>query len=133
MRTHSSKGNDGFTLIEVLIAIAILMVGIMAVMQLFPKSLRQSRIAAERTAAATLASSQLSQLRVMNNPALIQTWIANNTSQTLTSIDRINSLYQGWTTSVQRVTENGDTLRVTFTVKMQDGRSETFVTYVTNP
>jgi Tfp pilus assembly protein PilV len=109
------------------------MVGIMAVMQLFPKSLRQSRIAAERTAAATLASSQLSQLRVMNNPALIQTWIANNTSQTLTSIDRINSLYQGWTTSVQRVTENGDTLRVTFTVKMQDGRSETFVTYVTNP
>jgi type IV pilus modification protein PilV len=133
MRMHGSKGNAGFTLIEVLIAIAILMVGIMAVMQLFPKSLRQSRIAAERTAAATLASSQLSQLRVLNNPAMIQSWIANNTSQTLTSIDRIYSLYQGWTTSVQRVTENGDTLRVTFTVKMQDGRSETFVTYVTNP
>ena len=54
---------SGFTLLEVVIALTILAVGIMAVMSLFPASLAQQRVAAERTVIAALARTQLSEVR----------------------------------------------------------------------
>lgn len=122
----------GFTLLEVLVALAILSTGIMAAMQLFPAALRQTHAAAERVAAANLASSELSRLRVLDvqrNDFL--SWLDRNTLESLDATGRAYALYDGWFTTVQRTGGTSDTYRVTFSVQMMDGRRETFVTYVT--
>jgi len=125
------RNEHGFTLLEVLIAIAILGVGIMAIMQLFPASLNQSRLAAERTAAATAANSELSRLRALNNSGDVSEWIRQNVLHNLTAIDRAYALYDGWRTTITRTSDSEETYRVTFHVQMLDGRMETFVTYIT--
>jgi len=122
------KEKGGFTLLEVLIALAILTVGIVAAMQLFPYSLRQSRAAAERTAAAHLADSQISRLRAMDIGQDFSQWVDKNTPFQPGGAD---DLYNGWSTTVQRTGINTDTYRVTFSVQMLDGRRENFVTYIT--
>ncbi len=126
MKTHA-----GFTLLEVLIALVILTVGIIAAMQLFPASLRQSRLAAERTAAASLATSEMSRLRALDLGTDFASWLDRNTLDTLTTSERAYALYNGWSTTVQRTSGLNDTYRVTFSVTMLDGHRETFVTYVT--
>ena len=126
MRRH-----DGFTLLEVLIALAILGIGIIAVMQLFPASLRQSQLAAERTVITGVANSELSRLRAIDLNTKLDTWKERNTFHTLTEIERIYALYEGWSSTVTRVPGARDTYRVTFTIERTDGRTETFVTYVT--
>ncbi|HRT65943.1 MAG TPA: prepilin-type N-terminal cleavage/methylation domain-containing protein, partial [Candidatus Hydrogenedentes bacterium] len=65
-RNPSASGRAGFTLLEVLVALAILATGILGAMQLFPASLRQTRAAAERTAAANLANSEMTRLRSLD-------------------------------------------------------------------
>jgi prepilin-type N-terminal cleavage/methylation domain-containing protein len=125
------KRNGGFTLLEVLVALAILTGGIVAAMQLFPHALRQSRAAAERTAAANLANSELSRLRAIDIGHDFTSWLGRSTLDTLGHVEQAYALYNGWTTTVQRIAGVGDTYRVTFSVQMFDGRRETFVTYVT--
>lgn len=125
------KHDGGFTLLEVLIALAILTIGVMAAMQLFPASLRQSRVAAERTAAANLANTELGRLRAIDVGRDFSTWLQRNAMDTLNEAERAYALYNGWSTTVQRTQGIGDTYRVTFSVQMLDGRRETFVTYVT--
>jgi type IV pilus modification protein PilV len=124
------RHRDGFTLLEVLIALAILTIGIVAAMQLLPYSLRQSRAAAERTAAAHLANSEMSRLRAMDigQQEGFRQWLNLNT---LRAADASYDLYSGWSTTVQRMGIDSDTYRVTFSVQMLDGRRESFVTYVT--
>ena len=125
------KEKRGFTLIEVLIALLILTVGILAAMQLFPAALRQSRAAAERTQASQLADSQMSRLRAMDVGHDFARWVDRNTLDTLSTTGRSYALYNGWSTTVQRTGADSDTYRVTFSVQMMDGRRENFVTYVT--
>lgn len=126
------KNEHGFTLLEVLIALGIIGIGIIAAMQLFPSSLKQARMAAERTAAANVANSELGRLRSINNPEAFKAWLDKNSLRCITdSIEKIYSLYGGWQTSVQRMSDSDETYRVTFNVRMMDGRAETFVTYVT--
>lgn len=125
------KNEQGFTLLEVLIAVAILGVGIMAIMQLFPASLNQSRLAAERTAAATAANSELSRLRAINSGTDMSDWLRQNMMHNLTAVDRAYALYEGWRTTITRTSDSEETYRVTFRVQMLDGRMETFVTYIT--
>ena len=130
----------GFTLLEVMVALTILGVGIIAIMQLFPTSLRQSRIAAERTTVASLARTELGRVRaggVFNQGSeeefvqYIQRWATRNPMRTLNEAQRAYALYEGWRSSVERVQDTVNLFRVTFSVEMSDGREETFVTYVT--
>jgi prepilin-type N-terminal cleavage/methylation domain-containing protein len=125
------RRNGGFTLLEVLVALAILTGGIIAAMQLFPHALRQSRAAAERTAAANLANSKLSRLRALDIGHDFTSWLGQDTLDALAAAAQAYDLYNGWSTIVQRTGGGGDTYRVTFSVQMVDGRRETFVTYVT--
>lgn len=131
------KENAGFTLLEVMISLTILAVGIVAVMQLFPISLRQSRVAAERTVVASLAKTELGKVKAGGVGTQLQEWARSNAFRTLSEIEQGYALYQGWRTTVQRVpgasAGNVDLYRVTFAVQMLDGREETFVTYVTDP
>jgi len=125
------KNESGFTLLEVLVALVILTVGIMAVMQLFPSAMRESRTAMARTEAAHLATSELGMLRAVNSAEGIQQWMRQSAERSTLAAVTTYALYSGWQTSVQRVSDSQDTYRVTFTVQMQDGQNETFVTYVT--
>ncbi len=121
----------GFSLLEVMVALTILAVGIIAVMQLFPASLEQQQTASERTTIAALARTELGMVRAggVGNP--LMSWAEQNALRELTSAQRAYALYEGWRSSVQRVGGEVDLFRVTFSVTTSDGQEETFVTYVT--
>ncbi len=121
----------GFTLLEVVVALSILAVGIIAIMQLFPVARTQQRIAAERTVVASLAKTQLGKVKVSGVGSQLQSWVRENALRSLTDAQRAYALYQGWRSSVQRVGGDVDLFRVTFAVEMIDGREEKFVVYVT--
>lgn len=124
-------GQAGFTLVEVIVALTILTVGIVAIMQLFPASLAQSRVAAERTVVASLAKTELGKVRAGGVGSQLQNWIEENALRALTEAQRAYALYEGWRATVQRIGGDVDLYRVTFSVRMFDGRDEQFVTYVT--
>jgi prepilin-type N-terminal cleavage/methylation domain-containing protein len=122
------KHREGFTLLEVLIALTILAVGIMAVMQLFPVSLTSARQAIEDTVSAELADSQLGKVRASG---------ADRLMRGLSSIQTVSagySVYSNYQSSVQRMRGAGGVglQRVVFRVEMPDGREQAFVTYVAN-
>jgi prepilin-type N-terminal cleavage/methylation domain-containing protein len=127
----SAFASGGFTLLEVLVALAILATGIMGAMQLFPAAMRQTHVSAERTNAANLANSELTRLRSLDMHREFLSWVDKNTLESLSSVERAYSMYDGWFTTVQQAGGSSDTYRVTFSVQMMDGRRETFVTYVT--
>jgi Tfp pilus assembly protein PilV len=122
------NGEAGFTLLEVVVALSILIIGIIAIMQLFPQSLLQARVAAERTVTAELANSVLGQIRASSAEALYQ----NKIPDTFLSVYNMYGLYSGYNTTVERLNGASDVFlqRVTFTVTFPDGRVESFVTYV---
>ena len=123
---------SGFTLLEVLISLLILGVGIVATMQLFPRALTQSRMAAERTQSATVATSELTKLQGMSTPEQFLNWVSTiNTMHTLSETDAAYAMYSGLGASMQQMPGMPDTYRVTFSVRMSDDRDETFTTYVT--
>ena len=121
----------GFTLLEVLVALTLLAVGILAIMQLFPQALTQSRVAAERTTVASLARTELGRVKAQGVGSQLNDWAAVNSLKQLTAIEQSYALYESWRSTVQRVGGDVDLYRVTFSVRMFDGREENFVTYVT--
>ncbi len=118
---------EGFTLIEVLVAMGILLIGIIAVMQLFPESLSASRRAAERTITSQTAHSVLGQIRASSAEALFRGQIPLE----LIQLDDANAIYN-FSTTVERLGGAAEVYlqRVTFTVTFSDGRSENFTTFV---
>ncbi|MCC6696300.1 MAG: prepilin-type N-terminal cleavage/methylation domain-containing protein [Candidatus Hydrogenedentes bacterium] len=132
----------GFSPIEVLIAMAILAIGIVAIMKLFPSGLRASRVAQERTIASELADSNLGRMRMTGVSNLLGMARAND----LYKYSTANAVYthgsqlddshviDGMATVVSRVAGPLDEnrVRVVFSVDFPDGRRENFVTYVTD-
>jgi prepilin-type N-terminal cleavage/methylation domain-containing protein len=131
MNRQALSNASGFTLLEVVVALAILLIGILAVMQLFPAALTQSRLAAERSMVASLARTELGKVRTGGPGNFLAEWGKKNAFKNLSDAERAYSLYQGWRSSVQRIGGETDLYRVTFSVLLQDGREEEFVTYVT--
>lgn len=125
------KYNRGFTLLEVMVALTILSIGIIAIMRLFPQSIRQTRVAAERQQVAFLAKTELGQLRSGGVGPQLTSWALNNAYQNLLDSGGTYGLYKSWTSTVKRVSSEVDLYRVTINVEMFDGRQERFVTYVT--
>jgi type IV pilus assembly protein PilV len=60
---------DGFTLVEVLIALLVLSIGMLGIAALYLESLRASRAALVRTEAVTLAADIADRIRANRNPA----------------------------------------------------------------
>jgi len=113
---------QGFTLLEVLVALFILLFGIVAVMQMFPTSLLQARTAAERTVASQAADSVMGQIRQFGAASLLH----DQLPLTLLHFDRARPV----TVSLVNTPSNVSLQRVTLTVVMPNGRQQSFVTYV---
>lgn len=124
--------NRGFTLIEVIVALTILSIGIIAIMRLFPTSIRQTQLAAERQQVSFLAKTELGKLRAGGVGPQLISWAADNAFQNMGASGGVyTGLYKSWTSTVKRVSGEVDLYRVTFNVEMFDGRRERFVTYIT--
>jgi prepilin-type N-terminal cleavage/methylation domain-containing protein len=126
------KHQRGFTLVEIIVALTILSIGIIAIMRLFPTSIQQTRIAAERQQAAFLAKTELGKLRAAGVGAGLNTWAEENAFRSLADENGdYRGMFKSWTSTVKRVSSDVDLYRVTLSVEMFDGRRERFVTYVT--
>ncbi len=137
MTTTRERG--AFTLLEVLVALTVLIVGIVAVMQLFPASLIQARMAAERTISAELANSHLDEIRASGASELFNGNLPRGLLASVAAASGIyeeyetgSALYEDFSASVARLRGAAEVYlqRVTFTVTLPDGREETFVTFV---
>lgn len=138
------RKKDGFSPVEVLIAMGILSIGIMAVVRLFPAGLAFSRQAQEKTLAVELAENNISRMRMSGAGNLLGIAQAGSlygnlaaaSAQYLGTEGRVGMGYivDGYAASLRRVNgaDEQALVRVTYTVDMADGRRETFVTYVTD-
>jgi prepilin-type N-terminal cleavage/methylation domain-containing protein len=126
--TRSGSDTRGFTLVEVLVALAILLTGIIAVLIMFPLSLQQARLAAERSVSSTAAQSVLSQVRATSAETLYNGQLL---PELLVQTRSASNIY-GYSTSVQRLSGAAEVYlqRVTFTVTLSNGRTESFTTFV---
>ena len=139
---HRNQRNGGFTLVEVLIAMAIIIVGLVAVMRFFPLGLRQASVAQERTLASEMADDHLGRLRFGGARNLMETnglegiLLTNPffsvTNDIASGVRTSYEVYSGYETTIQRMHGADEVFlqRVTFTVDMNDGRREQFVTYI---
>jgi prepilin-type N-terminal cleavage/methylation domain-containing protein len=139
MRTHPRHSQAGFSLVEVLIAIAILLFGIAAVIRMFPLSLTNTQQAAQRTVVAELAETSLNRLRtagaehvwdtVTRLRGIYEMYLIDGT---VGRFETAGNLYDNYWTQVtpMRGAQGTYLQRITFTVEMPDERKRTFVTYV---
>jgi prepilin-type N-terminal cleavage/methylation domain-containing protein len=123
-----ATGTGGFTLIEVLVALFILLLGIGAVMYLFPASLSAAREAAERTRTSQTAHSVISQIRASTAESLYNERLLPE----LLTQERTGANIYGYSTSIQRLAGASEVYlqRVTFAVTLANGSTETFTTFV---
>lgn len=141
----------GFSLLEVLVAMLILGIGIMAVMQLFPPSLYQARLATERVPTAAKANQEFGVLRAWGlspTPATVGAvgpglpWPVS-AGQENEYGEPADGVANTWGTaymqyniqlmgipSMDRAACVYSLYRVTLAVPMSDGRYEKFVTYM---
>jgi type II secretory pathway pseudopilin PulG len=136
--------NEGFSPVEVLIAMGILAIGIMAVVRLFPAGLAFSRQAQEKTIAAELAENNLARMRMSGASNLLGIaeagslygGVAAANALYLGAEGRIdtNNIIDGYAAAIRRVNGSNEQalVRVTFSVDLPDGRRENFVTYITD-
>jgi type II secretory pathway pseudopilin PulG len=59
LSAQHSAPNSGFTLVEAVVAISILIIGILAIMQLFPQGMRVGRISKQMSVANNLAQAKM--------------------------------------------------------------------------
>jgi prepilin-type N-terminal cleavage/methylation domain-containing protein len=140
------KRTRGFTLLEVIVALTILLVGIMGAMQLVPAAMRNARTATEREAAAHSIQSRYETLRAQGAERLFldTEWSAATVSdidmETLLQLDAADALYgsdtrtlhDSYLTTVTHMRGANEVYlqRVVMRVQMMDGRYEEFVTYM---
>ncbi len=127
-RDARAAARAGFTLIEVLVALFILLLGIGAVMYLFPASLSAAREAAERTRTSQTAHSVISQIRASTAESLYNERLL----PALLTQERSGANLYGYSTSIQRLAGAREVYlqRVTFAVTLGNGNTETFTTFV---
>ena len=135
-RSQRTKNTDGFSLVEVIVALAILGVGILAFMRFFPLGLRNVQVAQERSIASELANDRLGRIQMAGPRQLEANGVFgdsfNLTNIALAEASYGNYVFEGFTTTVQPMTGSQETglKRVTFAVELPDGRRETYVTYI---
>jgi len=127
-RSFSDNRRGGFTLLEVLVALAILLTGIVAVLVMFPQSLKAARLAAERSVTSQTAHSVLSQNRATSADSLYNQRLLPGV---LSQPQSAANIY-GYATSVARLSGASEVYlqRVTLSVTLSGGQTESFTTFV---
>ncbi len=124
----------GFTLLETLVALAILATGIISVVMLFPIALERQRINTLRTMTNTVAQSQLGQVRAQDTDATFHDYLRDNRLKLLgnTGLPE-EQLVRAWVVSSQPMGEvNQGLYRLTLGLRLWDNRVEYYTTYVTD-
>ena len=129
--TKKRRRQRGFTLVEVLIALAILGIGILGVTLLFPAALRESRRAGGSTIAAMYADSVVDMLRAHGYDGL-EVPAPANVLRIFTRTDHIYQLYAEPEVHVVYLQAAANELYATaiVNVPLHDGRTERYLTYI---
>lgn len=123
---------SGFSLLEIVIALAIISGGVVAVFTLFPTAQKLLINSAADNNISNLARTEMSRVRVSGALSTgLNSWLKDNSFQMLSTTASAYDLYQHYGATVSRVSLGKDLYRVTFKVRLNDGREERFVTYVT--
>ena len=127
--THTAQ--SGFTLLEVLVALAILLIGLVSVLAMFPRSLSMADTAQKKTTAAQNANKVMGEIAQQGADALyfnqIDPAIMNIPASTApVGVNTTTQRYLGSDT-------NSKLQRVTITVSFPNGSTESYATYVVNP
>jgi prepilin-type N-terminal cleavage/methylation domain-containing protein len=130
-RLRKSK-TDGFTLIEVLIAMVILGIGILGVTILFPAALRDTQRASSMTVAAMYADSVIDILRAQGYRSIATMWPISQQVNILTRADEVYRLYDNPDVRIIYLVSSVNDLYATVVVKIPfpDGRTEEYVSYI---
>ena len=130
-RTVHNSGEAGFTLLEVLVALAILLIGLVSVLTMFPRSLSLADTANKKTIAAEEANQVMGEIGQQGADALYFEQI----DPTRLMVDPALAPV-GVVTTTQRMGASNSTSklqRVTITVSFPNGSTESYSTYVVNP
>ena len=124
-------GKKGFSLIEVLIAVLILLVAVLSAVALILKSELATHQAKEETLAALIIQSQFSLLAAAH-AAYQQYWLADNALNFVKPLQEPDKwLCRSWMVSATEIALDPQLFRVTMNLQMIDGRQEDYVTYIT--
>ena len=132
-RMKNRRRHLGFTLVEVLIALAILGIGILGVTLLFPAAMRESRRAGGETIAAMYADSVVDMLRAHGYGGLeVRTDPSRNVLRIVGRTDLIYQLYDDPEVRVVYLQAAASELYATVVVNvpLRDGRTERYLTYI---
>ena len=122
--------NKGFTLIEIIMAMAIMAVGIIGVVRLLPVGLRASKSSEIMSRAAFLAQEKLEELKLAGFDALTASEPAiplEGEAGDYTWVAKVSGL------TLEGLTNSEDVRRLTSTVSWREkgrARSQEFVTYI---
>lgn len=128
---HKRRADAGFTLVEILVALAILLVGLVSVLVLFPQSLSQANTANKKSVSADHAREVLGEISQLGADYLYFDQI----DKEILHKDAEGGVF-GYETTVQRIEHGGANSRlqrVTFTVTFPNGTSERYTTFVVKP
>ena len=126
----SRSGSAGFTLLEILVALSILLVGLTSVLVLFPQSLSQATTANMKTIASDQASELFGEIEQIGADALYYDQIPFEKLRQSNE----DGAY-GFTTTTQRIGDGSteaNLQRVTITVTFPNGSHQTYATVVVN-
>jgi uncharacterized protein (TIGR02598 family) len=118
------KSKRGFTLLEIVIALAILAIGLVGILSLFPVGFEASRRASMLTEATIHAQQKMEEFKQTGYDGL-------NSSGGYTAFTDNSGLE--WQVTVDEIDPPGNLKSVTLDVRWQekgDYKSETFVTYI---
>jgi len=123
--------SDGFSLIEILIAIVILSISLLALAGLMATTSRNTSFGGHITEAATYAQDQLEQLRVTSYGSIDNNWVDTSGAGTRTGPSGIT-----YTRTLTVVSNANDTLKtITITISWTDqaANSFSFISAILNP
>ncbi len=138
MKKHTFQKNtylnkqSGFSILEIVIALAIIAGGLVAIFTLFPSAQKLLTDSSANANISNLARTEMSRVRVGGALSTgLNSWLKDNAFQMIETTASAYELYQHYGASASRVPIGKGLYRVTFKVRLNDGREERFVTYVT--